>query len=65
MKTLLSCAAVLCIATTGCQSVPVATAETPYDYLKMARIENAARASGVTVIWINPPTLDKLASAKN
>ena len=65
MKTLLSCAAIACIATTGCQSVPVAKAETPYDFQKMARIETAARASGVTVIWINPPLLDKLASAKN
>ena len=65
MKALSFCAAVLCVATTGCQSVPVAKADAGHDLRKMTRIENAARASGVTVIWINPPLLDKVAIVRN
>lgn len=65
MKTTLSCAAALCIATTACQSTPVATIDSAYDLDRMARIESAARAAGVTVMWINPPLLKKVEIARN
>ena len=60
MKFLSYRAAALCIATMGCQPIPVATADSDYDIEKMAHIENAARAAGVTVIWINPPVRKKV-----
>lgn len=65
MKTTLSCAAALCIATTACQSKPVLTADTGYDTERMARIERAARTAGVTVVWVNPLLRSKVENVRN
>jgi hypothetical protein len=43
------------LALTGCSSLP-GTARTDIDYAQVARIENAAKAFGVNVYWVNYPT---------
>lgn len=42
----------------GTRVVPSARTVDPYtqDDAYMARVENMARARGITVLWINPPT---------
>ena len=42
------------LALTGCSSLP-GTARTDIDYAQVARVENAARAVGVNVYWVNYP----------
>jgi uncharacterized protein YceK len=46
----------------GCASVATET-RSNIDFAKVARIENAARAVGVSVYWVNYPT--KPATAAN
>lgn len=65
MKTTMFWAATLCIAITGCQSTQGVSPSAGYDLDKMARVEEAARSSGVKVYWINPPYLARTENAKN
>ncbi|MBK8739090.1 MAG: hypothetical protein IPO58_01200 [Betaproteobacteria bacterium] len=46
----------------GCASLPTES-RSNIDFAKVARIENAARAAGVSVYWVNYPT--RQASAVN
>lgn len=39
----------------GCASTPMGTGSN-IDYAQVARIENAAKAAGVDVYWVNYPT---------
>jgi len=39
----------------GCASLPTES-RSNIDFAKVARIENAARAAGVSVYWVNYPT---------
>ena len=43
------------LALTGCSSL-AGTAHTDIDYVQVARVENAAKAVGVNVYWVNYPT---------
>lgn len=45
----------------GCASVPMES-RSDIDFAKVARIENAARAVGVQVFWLNYPTKSTSAS---
>jgi hypothetical protein len=42
------------LALSGCAAMPGSTGS-EIDYVKVARIENAARAVGVNVYWLNYP----------
>ena len=46
---------------TGCAGLPTDT-RSDIDFYKVARIENAARAVGVQVYWVNYPTKSASAS---
>lgn len=55
MRWMMLSLAAAALALTGCASLP-GESRTDIDYLKVARIENAAKAFGVDVYWINYPT---------
>jgi hypothetical protein len=55
MRWMMLSLAATALALAGCASFP-GDSRSNIDYEKVARIENAARAAGVSVLWINYPT---------
>ena len=55
-RMMLSLAAGLVVVLSGCASTGNRDLYSDVDYVKVARIENAARAVGVNVYWVNFPT---------
>lgn len=53
MRWMMLSAAAAALLLSGCASVP--DAKSDVDFAKIARIESAARAVGVTVYWVNLP----------
>jgi outer membrane murein-binding lipoprotein Lpp len=56
MKKVLFATAAAAIVLSGCASVPAGRATSEVDTLYVARVEQAARQMGTTIVWINYPT---------
>jgi len=55
MRWMMLSLAAAALALAGCSSLPGASLS-DIDYVQVARIENAAKAYGVNVYWVNYPT---------
>ena len=57
MRSMMLSLVVVALLLPGCASIGSGPgARTEVDYVKVARIENAARLAGVNVYWVNYPT---------
>jgi len=55
MRWMMLSVAAAALVLTGCASLP-GESRSDIDFMKVARVETAARAVGVNVYWINYPT---------